>query len=270
MSKQHNIRWRKNDNAELRRVVKNFNAKITRQLKKNPELEKALPDKVSVKELKKDIATRKDLNFYLNKMKRFSEKGAEEIVKSDKGAISTKWAVQEFEREQKAENRRRKKREKELGEKEVTVSNKPTGAKRKEMGKIKENEVKEHKGKFKNKSQEEWEKASKLMEKRMTDAYSQDKKKQMLENYVKGLISEGYSDKLLKMLDKVPIEKFLELNDTDENASFGFIYDPIELKAREDYLIELWGAHMDANTNNQINYGAIVKQVVNEKAALYG
>ena len=42
MSGKSKIRWQKSDSEELNRAVKNFNAKITRIAKKNPELENAL------------------------------------------------------------------------------------------------------------------------------------------------------------------------------------------------------------------------------------
>ena len=37
MSRQPKIRWRKSDEQELKRVVKNFNAKLNRIEKKNPD-----------------------------------------------------------------------------------------------------------------------------------------------------------------------------------------------------------------------------------------
>ena len=38
MSKYHRINWRESDEQELKRVIRNFNAKITRLEKKNPQI----------------------------------------------------------------------------------------------------------------------------------------------------------------------------------------------------------------------------------------
>ena len=66
MPRISNIRWNENQNAELRKAVKNFNAKITRLEKKHPEIKNALPEKVSVKAMKELIGTRKDLQREIN------------------------------------------------------------------------------------------------------------------------------------------------------------------------------------------------------------
>ena len=86
MSKYHKIRWQDNDLKELQRVVRNYNAKVTRLKKKEPELYKnTLPqfydertdsftDKISVRQLKEIINTRQDLKRELNMLRRFSKK----------------------------------------------------------------------------------------------------------------------------------------------------------------------------------------------------
>ena len=80
MSRKYNIRWREADEKELQRVVKNYNAKLSRLAKKNPEMKNALPDRVSAAQLRDMIETRQDLNRELNSLRRFSQKGAEELV----------------------------------------------------------------------------------------------------------------------------------------------------------------------------------------------
>lgn len=81
MPKQSNIRWRDNDLAELRRVVKNYNAKLARQRTKLIEQDRRyqasqLPPKASVRELRKAIETRKDFNAELSRMQHFIDTGA--------------------------------------------------------------------------------------------------------------------------------------------------------------------------------------------------
>ena len=83
MARKYNIKWSEADEKELKRVVRNYNAKINRVIKKNPELKNSLPTKLTskdVSELKSWIVTRQDFNRELNSLKRFSNKGAEDML----------------------------------------------------------------------------------------------------------------------------------------------------------------------------------------------
>lgn len=80
MPKFNKIKWRRQDYDVLKKAVKNFNAKIDRILKKNPYAEGYLPKKVSYKQLKADIQYRNDFNKLVSSLKRFSRKGAEEMI----------------------------------------------------------------------------------------------------------------------------------------------------------------------------------------------
>lgn len=80
MSGSNNIRWRESDLQELRRLTKNFNAKIARQRKKLIEQDRRyeaaqLPTKRSVRELRQAIGTRRDFNKELDEMQHFIETG---------------------------------------------------------------------------------------------------------------------------------------------------------------------------------------------------
>ena len=117
MSKQYRIRWKTEDTKELSRVVRNFNAKITRLSKSNPEIKNILPDKVSAKDVRELVNTRSDLKRELNALKRFSRKGAEDIVKapSTKNDVYiTKWQKEELTRRVAIVNRKRRARLSEL------------------------------------------------------------------------------------------------------------------------------------------------------------
>ena len=71
-NRTYNIKWRDSDEAELKRVVKNFNAKIQRLSKKNPDIKSILPEKEDWKEIKSRVSTRSDLIKEINMLKRFS------------------------------------------------------------------------------------------------------------------------------------------------------------------------------------------------------
>lgn len=95
------IRWRETDAQRLARDVKNFNAKIARTLKKEPEAAAYLPARQSVREIKARITagemTRKDINRTFKSMERFTRKGAEaQAVMAGKPLPLTKWEKREI------------------------------------------------------------------------------------------------------------------------------------------------------------------------------
>lgn len=264
MSKQYNIHWRRSDYSKLSHLTRKVNQKIFELQVKRPDIAGYQPAMLDYQDVKKDIKTRRDFNNFINKYNRYLREGVEELQKSNRGAVASKWAVREFEIAQFAENTKRRATAKRLGEQDVTIAGKTTGVKRAEMGSIKENAVKPSKKKFINQSQEEWERASRLFERKMMSTYNDEQMQLMIENYVKGLIAEGYSDDLLQILNKIPVDKFREIIDTDETATYDFIYDPLNLKAKQDSLVELWGQYVDENVDNRINYKGIAEQVALE------
>lgn len=145
------IRWRDDDIKELQRVVKNFNAKVARLEKKNPELynKNTLPafydskhdmitNRISVRQLKELIHTRQDLKREINALKRFTKRGAEEIVDvpgdSYYNLKITKWQRTETNRRLAIINRYRKDRREYLNNLDLTSGGKRLGYKRGDLG----------------------------------------------------------------------------------------------------------------------------------------
>lgn len=122
MPKQNNIKWRIEDEKELRRVARNFNAKLSREIKKNPKNRSALPQfynesteqfesRITIEGLKELIQSRQDYNRIINMLKRFSRRGAERIVEApdnDYGTMTTVWQRQEAPRLARIVNQRRR------------------------------------------------------------------------------------------------------------------------------------------------------------------
>lgn len=90
------IRYDKQLNAELRRTVANFNAKVRRLEKEEREL---IPSVTSVEELKSSYNKRYELKRKLSELQRFSERGVEDIVQTEKGLKFTKWELDNLKRE---------------------------------------------------------------------------------------------------------------------------------------------------------------------------
>ena len=77
------IRYDKNLQNEITRVVRNFNNKINRLEKLQNDL--ILPDKITKKSLTERYYTRKDLQRKLNELKRFSTRGIEKTIETKAG-----------------------------------------------------------------------------------------------------------------------------------------------------------------------------------------
>lgn len=144
MSRKYNIRWQQSDNEQLTKAVKNFNAKIRRLEKKNPDIKNVLPEKISVRQMKELIETRQDLKRELNALKRFSKRGSEEVVTlpdNDYKTKTTKWQKQEMTRRVAVINRKRKKKLEELKEIEQTLRGESLGYTKGDIGMGRQEEI---------------------------------------------------------------------------------------------------------------------------------
>ena len=83
-------------NEYIQRVVNNFNRKVDRLEKQGKEL---LPDKVYVADLKSQYDKRYELKRKLRELQRFSTQGVEEVIKTEGGIKTTKYALENAKRE---------------------------------------------------------------------------------------------------------------------------------------------------------------------------
>lgn len=83
------IRYDKKLNAEIKRVIANYNAKV-RRLEKNTSL-MSIPDPITKKELKESVTRRKDLYRKLNELKTFSKRGMEQNITLKSGVNISKY-----------------------------------------------------------------------------------------------------------------------------------------------------------------------------------
>lgn len=129
MSRKYNIRWTKADEAELKRIVKNFNARVAAYAKKDPKNANALPERVSAANLKKMITTRDDLERELKALERFKAKTAKlvDIPGNYYNEKITKWQRTEMNRRAAQVNKNRKFRREQLFGTEATDRGKPLG-----------------------------------------------------------------------------------------------------------------------------------------------
>ena len=237
--KQYKIRWRDSDTAELQRTINNFNAKLYRLKKNHPHLAEYLPDRVNKTTIIKSIATREDFNRTIKSLQRFSKRGAETPVKSARGAKATKWEISEHKKKERIVNREREKERNALLSKEVTSRGKGTGSTRSQMGTLKENALKPLDVNFENKSQKEWDLVKANIDTMLDDSFKAFRKSNMKLNYIKGLETAGFSD-AAALVHQMDVDEFIRTIETDTEASFDFIYDPIEWNVKNEALFETW------------------------------
>lgn len=173
MPRNYSIKWRERDLSELKRVIKNFNAKIARVLKKDPSAAVYLPQRVQFKEAKTSIETRADYNKYIKSLMRFSRKGSEKMVVGAGGVVTTKWEKKEVGIKLGIVNQRRARLRKRL----EPSTQKGT------MGTIRERELDKKPFNFEKKSQKDWEKFKESVEKQARSTYERGKAEQYLKNY---------------------------------------------------------------------------------------
>lgn len=90
------IRYDAEFSQDIKRVVSNFNRKVARLEKKGKEL---IPERVSVKELKANYDKRYELKRKLRELQRFSQRGVEEVIKTEGGVKTTKYALENLRRD---------------------------------------------------------------------------------------------------------------------------------------------------------------------------
>ena len=94
----------KDSEAELRKAVSKFNAKIRRLEKVDREID--IPEKASITAIKDRVMSKWDLNREIDKLERFGKRNAEELIKNKSGVVLSRWQYENLQKEQKRLNAR--------------------------------------------------------------------------------------------------------------------------------------------------------------------
>ncbi len=249
MSKQYNIRWRDSDERELKRVVRNFNAKIDRLAKKDPQNANALPEKVRVGQLKELIDTRQDLKRELKSLQRFSKRGSEELVTipdSQYNIKITQWQKQEMSIRAGLVTRKRKKRKNELEEIEVTSRGEKLGytAGQFGMGRADEIALRPIKAFYRTMNRVDVNKRFKSLVKQSQSTYFNRADEQYRQNYIKSLIENYNSEDIedvIKKIEDMNINDFIsQVKAEDPNFEFNYPPDEDEYEQYVNQIRAIW------------------------------
>lgn len=246
MSKRYNIKWTDADQKALSNAVRVFNSKITRTEKKlSPNEKNALPERVSVKAIKELISTRQDLNRELNSLRRFMEKGAEELITISDSSLddsnynlkTTKWQKQDMSIRLGVINRRRNSRLKEM--QNIYVEDPRTkeslGYTRGEfgMGKAELNSLKPLKLFTEKMSQTDLKKRFKHIRKESANNWYDKKDETLTSNYLNELRKNFNEDDISDVLDSIEKMDFKDFfkglqKEGGVKPAFEWIYPPDE------------------------------------------
>lgn len=239
MSKIYNIRWQQSDNEDLRKAVKNFNAKITRLEKKFPEQKNALPERMSVKQIRELITSRQDLKRELNALRRFTKPGAEELVDApdtDYNLKLTKWQKEEMTRRTAVINRRRADRYEAIKDIEMTSKGEGLGytfEQAKEsigMGSVDANSTKPLNAFTPKMTQTDLKAKFRTILKESQQNYWNEREQIMKETYIKTILEHFKEGDISDVIDAIDNMNFKEFYSKflSEGGHFEFLYPPDE------------------------------------------
>lgn len=101
------VRYDKQFNKEIARIVRNYNAKITSLQKKGF---KYLPEKETITNIKQAWDTRYDIKRRLKQLKSFSQRGAEKEITLKSGMVTTRYTLRVMKQDRRLALRRLQKR----------------------------------------------------------------------------------------------------------------------------------------------------------------
>lgn len=230
MQKRYNIKWRESDEKTLAKAVRKFNAKRTRLIKQVPELEEFLPSKISTKEIRERVKTRRDLKNELNSVERFMRKGAEKPIITKEGIKTTVYEKKEISLKVRAINQRR------AAELKKAAPSTEKGT----MGTIRENNLKPKQYDIDKIKKSDWKKFVESVEKQSKDSYASDRYERYKENFIKGL-ENAFGEKgseLIEIAMQIDGETLTQMYYDDPILQIDFIYDPLEMQVKIDAMEE--------------------------------
>jgi hypothetical protein len=231
MSKRYDIKWRDKDVKELQRIVKNYNAKISYVEKRHPEKAEFLPEKITVKELMNDIQTRQDFKRETKSIKRFSNKGVENVITTPTGLSLTEYEINEARIKTRIVNQKRTAERKKL-DIDVTRGN---------VGQIESQNLQPKKFSL-NKSPKEWEKFVESLDKQVKANYKKESAEKYKLNYLKAikdfLGEEGQA--LYDYVKKLDADVIYKNSVNDPLLSIGFTSDPLPANAIVEAALDKW------------------------------
>lgn len=233
------MRWNQNDYDTLRKTVKNFNKKIERILKKNPEYKDYLPSKINYMDIKHSIYSRKDFNRNINSYNRFLKSGSEKPILSKSGIKTTEWEKKELAIKVRTINTQRA-----LKRKAANVS-----TEKGTMGTIKSNNLQPKKFDIDKISIKSWGAFTESVEKQIQSDYYQKQAEQYKKNYLnaiyKYLGKTPQTIQLYNIIKSLDPETIYHAYYEDPFLQISYTSDPIPADEIASTALEKWQSYID-------------------------
>ena len=227
MSKFNSINWRKSDEKKLKKSIKNFNAKIDRQVKKGENIN-ALPEKLNYNKIRKETTNRKDFNKIIRESDKFRQRGSEKIITNEYGIQKTKFEIEQIKKDVQRINRERKKKADSIKNGTFTVAGEIIS--KQEINTIKKNFNFE-----KIKSYSNFAKYAESVKKQAMYNYDEKTKTLFFENIINGLkngLGEENVKEIVNRINKIGQEKFVNLLKNEKLIDVDFFYSPVSIDDR--------------------------------------
>lgn len=265
------VRYSRILEQDIRKTVRNYNAKIRRLEKTERDL--VLPDRITINEIKESVDTRKQLNRKLKALERFTKRGAEDTVYID-GLKTSKYQVGEVQRELRRVKAQLTRQISIIEQTTPTIFGQKADATYKQMGSIQLNNLKTRRksydfGSFKKITSEKF---KELQDKLRRDiAYLDYDKNIFMNNVVDNMIEKlayktGYdnNDKLnhlKQQLSRLSPDQFLKLYNTEEGIRAIVDYypsihsrKPEDIKDEVENLFNELDDNIEGIVNTYLNY----------------
>lgn len=225
------IRWGKSDENELKHSIKNYNAKISRELKKDSTMEKYLPDRKSIKieRANAQAGTRKEFKQIVKWVQKFSEPKAVEKVETLSGIKATKWEVD------KARETVRRLNIHNAAERKKTDTDYLKGLSDPDVKmKLRKRELK-----LEAKTPTEFKKFVASAEKMLSSKYQNEGFDTYKDNYLKALKSVGIDNpELVALIERIPAKELYRFTMDSPDTKIDFIYDIAKVDDIEERILE--------------------------------
>jgi hypothetical protein len=230
---------------ELKKAVKNYNAKISYNEKKGNDF---MPEKQKFKDILKSVSNTTEINKVIADLKKFSQKGQEKPIVNKNGITLTAYEAKKFDKTIKSVNKKREKQAEEEKTKTLKGENGQTITAEKTIKEQQNKPVKKvSHDNFK--SLKEFHEFLKWGEKELLTGTDSKRNEQYKTNYLKSLdtVFGGYPEmykKLKKAVNGFTTRKFIEIYQNEALGDINYLYfGGDELKDKFDNLIEIFARY---------------------------
>lgn len=241
MPRRDNAEWKPSLKTRLNitTLVRKFNSKLTRELKKNAKLEGNLPDRLNVTTVTNNLKSYQDFRNFKESVNRLFRAGAFEL-ESYNGFTLTKYQENEIRLLNKRVDKKLQAENEKLTEASPEIGN---------IHSVRNASFAEHKFNPEKMRKSEFESFLKRLYRQADPGYLGKKIFQYKLNYiaaVKNKLGQA-GEKILELVRNIPADVLYYIETANPELSIEFVYDEIEAERIARRILEEWNAYMTAN-----------------------